>query len=74
MRPFIIHNHVFRTFYAKDNNMFLFRTNEVMSDSGITTPGSSATSGPMSLMEFLNWHNPLELNSKQVLDQFYPFA
>jgi RNA-dependent RNA polymerase len=74
MRPFIIHNHVFRTFYAKDNNMFLFRTNEVMSDSGITAPGSSATGGPMSLMEFLNWHNPLEFNSKQVFDWIYRFV
>jgi hypothetical protein len=70
MRPFVIHANVFRTFYAKDKNMFLFRTSEVMNNSGITHSSPLATSGPMSPMAFLNWDNPLELNSKQVSDYF----
>jgi len=67
MQPFVIHDDIFRRFYAKDHNIFLFRTNEVFSDCLVTTPTSpSASSGLMSLMDFFNWHNPLEYNSKQV--------
>ena len=55
--------------------MFLFRTNEVMSDSRITTPAvPSPTGGPMSLMAFLNWHNPLEFNSKQVVVSYFSYC
>jgi RNA-dependent RNA polymerase len=62
-RPFILNGRVFQTFYAKDDNMFLFRTNEIFKGGSI-----QAALGPsrgLSFLEFLNWHNPLRKNTKQ---------
>ena len=70
-RPFIIGGAVFRAFYAKEQNVFLFRTNErvVTRDKGVLSVCSPSTRNArkdFSLMDFLNWHNNLELNSEQV--------
>lgn len=61
-RPFILWGRVFRSFYAKDRTVFLFRTNEMMMD-GKFYPDHFP--GP-SLLRFLDWHNPLETNANQV--------
>ncbi|KAJ7781151.1 RNA dependent RNA polymerase-domain-containing protein [Mycena metata] len=64
-RPFILGDHVFRAFDAKDGNVFLFCTNEMIEGRRIhptrTVPGFP------SLREFLAWHNGLELDLKQTM-------
>lgn len=63
-KPFVLWGRVFRSFYAKDDTVFLFRTNEIMENSRIVpdrVPG-------LSLLQFLDWHNPLESNSNQACD------
>ncbi|KAJ8488013.1 hypothetical protein ONZ51_g3830 [Trametes cubensis] len=71
-QPFIIGGAVFRAFYAKEQNVFLFRTNErvVTRDKGVLSVCSPPTRNArkdFSLMDFLNWHNNLELNSEQTI-------
>ena len=61
-RPFVLWGRVFKTFYAKDQTVFLFRTNEPCP--GLDSRGSNLPG--LSLQEFLMWHNPLQENSKQV--------
>jgi hypothetical protein len=65
--PFVIWGRIFRAFYAKDDNVFLFRTNEIFDESHIRPdhfPG-------FSLLQFIEWHNPLEFNRNQVCT-FHP--
>jgi hypothetical protein len=66
-RPFVLTGKVFRAFYAKDENVFLIETNEMV-ECGTITASRRPTSpmGPCSLMDFINWHNPLLLNTNQV--------
>ncbi|KAJ6499604.1 RNA dependent RNA polymerase-domain-containing protein [Mycena vitilis] len=60
--PFIIFGSVFRSFYAKDATVFLFRTREKYSQGTI----QDSTDG-LSLFEFLDQFNPLKLNEEQAL-------
>jgi hypothetical protein len=62
-RPFILNGAVFRSFFAKDERVFLFKTNERFSRSQIFTDPDSDS---MSLLSFLNWHNPLKYNRTKV--------
>ncbi|KAK7061800.1 RNA-dependent RNA polymerase [Favolaschia claudopus] len=64
-RPFILGNKVFRAFDAKDANVFLVCTNEIV-EGGRVHP-TRTTPGGFSLREFLAWHNALELNPKQTM-------
>lgn len=58
---------IYRTFYAKDQNAFLIETNEVVKDGRVVpNPLPPAVGGPCSLSQFLEWYNPLALNSEQV--------
>ncbi|KAI9063519.1 hypothetical protein FKP32DRAFT_1571651 [Trametes sanguinea] len=75
-RPFVIAGAVFRAFYAKEQIVFLFRTNEDVRQlaGGTVTihppaPGSSARAAQReySLLEFLDWHNSLVLNTDQTM-------
>ncbi|KAI0827045.1 RNA dependent RNA polymerase-domain-containing protein [Trametes gibbosa] len=74
-RPFVIGSGVFRAFYAKESNVFLFRTNEeIMRDTmsgGLKVvqpaPGSDAARSEHSFMHLVEWHNSLELNSEQTM-------
>lgn len=62
-KPFVIWGRVFRAFYAKDDTIFLFRTNEIFSKPHILPdhfPG-------LSLLQFLEWHNSLEYNRNQTM-------
>lgn len=63
-RPFILGDHVFRAFDAKDGNVFLVCTNEMVE--GRRIHPTRKVPGLLSLREFLAWHNALELNPKQV--------
>ncbi|KAF8078266.1 RNA dependent RNA polymerase-domain-containing protein [Lyophyllum atratum] len=65
-KPFVLWGSVFRSFYAKDDTVFLFRTNEGMVDGEIVPkqfPG-------FSLLEFLDWHNPPLPNSNQAMTKW----
>lgn len=65
-RPFVLNGHVFRSFYGKDNNIFMIETNELVCDDKVASPSGQTPNGPLSMLGFLDWHNPLELNSEQV--------
>ncbi|KAJ3926978.1 MAG: RNA dependent RNA polymerase-domain-containing protein [Lentinula lateritia] len=66
-RPVVIWNHVFRAFFAKDNTVFLFKTNEIFFDKQISLNSSPNADDGLSLYEFIKWLNPLEHNSRQKL-------
>ena len=63
-RPLIICGSVFRAFFAKDSNVFYVKTNEMTDGESINT--RNLVPDTMSFLEFLNWHNPIELNNSQV--------
>jgi RNA-dependent RNA polymerase len=63
LRPFVLNGQVFRSFFSKDDHVFLFKTNEMFKGSEICpAPGAKG----LSLLEFLNWHNRLDANVNQV--------
>ena len=69
-RPFILNGRVYRSFYAKDENVFMFKTNEIVHEDTLNSElirvsAGSADSPGLSLLAFLNWHNSLEVNNKQ---------
>jgi len=68
-RPLLLCGFVFRAFYAKESNIFYVKTNEFTD--GTTVVPTKVHPGIMPFMEFLDWHNPIELNSDQV--QFCQF-
>jgi hypothetical protein len=61
--PFILNGAVFRSFFAKDDKVILFKTNERYSHSQIFIDPNSNS---ISLLDFLNWHNPLKYNHTKV--------
>jgi RNA-dependent RNA polymerase len=63
-RPFILCGSVFRAFFAKNHNVFYVKTNEGTNGGSILS--NAPVPGVMSFLEFINWHNPLDLNSNQV--------
>ncbi|KAF7332082.1 RNA-dependent RNA polymerase [Mycena kentingensis (nom. inval.)] len=65
LRPFILAGRVFRAFDAKDGNVFLVQTNEMVEGNRINP--MRTIPGLLSLDEFLQWHNPLELDLKQTM-------
>lgn len=66
--PFIIGGRVFRAFYAKENTVHLFMTNEtvVVNKEGSPVVATNSKHEGMSVMEFLQWHNDPYHNSAQV--------
>ncbi|OSD08147.1 hypothetical protein PYCCODRAFT_1430316 [Trametes coccinea BRFM310] len=77
-QPFVVAGAVFRAFYAKEQNVFLFRTNEnvqqeasgmvtICPPSSLGSPESGARQKEYSLMDFLAWHNNLEFNRDQTM-------
>ncbi|KAJ7129577.1 RNA dependent RNA polymerase-domain-containing protein [Mycena epipterygia] len=64
-RPFILGDHVFRAFDAKDQNVFLVCTNEIVEARRIHP--TRTVPGLLSLYDFLAWHNALELDHKQTM-------
>jgi RNA-dependent RNA polymerase len=68
LHPFILSGRVFRAFFAKDNTVFLVQTNETVD--GLKISSSMKLDGRLSLPEFLQWHNPFEVNQNQVCPIF----
>jgi hypothetical protein len=65
-KPVILCQNVFRAFYLKDQHVYYFRTNEVWdTNKQIISPSVSPSTG-LSFIEFIQWHNPIELNQRQV--------
>ncbi|KAJ6590543.1 RNA dependent RNA polymerase-domain-containing protein [Mycena vulgaris] len=64
-KPFAIWGSVFRSFYAHDGTVFLFRTREIYQNGAIKLLDSKH--GGLTLFEFLDQFNPLKLNSSQAL-------
>jgi hypothetical protein len=60
---FILCGRVFVPFHAKEGSVYLFETNENIDRQ--TNP-SDGDDYRLTLHEFVQWHNPLRLNSKQV--------
>ena len=71
LRPLIIGNAVFRAFFAKEQTVFLIRTNEEVhgynENVRLITPSGPTANGDMAFMEFIKWHNDLNINKDQVL-------
>ncbi|KAH8834926.1 RNA dependent RNA polymerase-domain-containing protein [Flagelloscypha sp. PMI_526] len=66
MSPFVIFGTVYRAFCAKDENVFLIRTNEIIDSQGLARPGPLGASG-LTLDSFINWANPLQYNQNQLM-------
>ncbi|KAJ7507906.1 RNA dependent RNA polymerase-domain-containing protein [Mycena galericulata] len=64
-RPLILGDHVFRAFDAKDGNVFLVCTNEIVEARRIHATRTAP--GLLSLRNFLSWHNSLELDLNQTM-------
>jgi RNA-dependent RNA polymerase len=61
--PFVLWGAVFRVFYASRDGATFFRTDEAYVNRKIQ---SGFYPSRLSLVQFLSWHNPLELNKDQV--------
>lgn len=70
-RPLILCGSVFRAFFAKESNVFYVKTNEGTDGKSILS--NVSVPNVMSFLEFINWHNPIELNSKQVSKRLYQY-
>ncbi|KAI0344209.1 hypothetical protein BDW22DRAFT_1392606 [Trametopsis cervina] len=79
MRPVIVFTRVFRAFFAKEGTIFYIETNETVTADGETSelkvkqPLYSAWSPSghnIPFLDFLQWHNPLELNSDQAMAKY----
>jgi RNA-dependent RNA polymerase len=68
-RPLILCGSVFRAFFAKEGNVFYVKTNEGTDGKSILL--NVSVPNVMSFLEFINWHNPIELNSKQVSESLW---
>lgn len=72
-RPLLISGRVFRAFYSKNRTVFFYCTNEVVEGEGpIFYPQQPTRTSrgclSMSLLDFLNWYNPININQQQVCD------
>lgn len=66
-KPVILCQSVFRAFYAKDQTVFYFRTNEIWDPKLQVISPPLSPSSRLGFLEFIQWHNPIELNNHQVL-------
>jgi RNA-dependent RNA polymerase len=63
LRPFVLSGKVFRAFYARSNHVFLYKTYETFNGNNVLPTRTTQLNSD--LLEFINWHNPLELNTRQ---------
>lgn len=66
--PFILNGFVFRAFYEKDKSVFLFMTNEVVE--GFQISPQRLRPDRISLVDFLDWHNPIIENTSQTMTKW----
>ncbi|KAF8582337.1 hypothetical protein K439DRAFT_1618397 [Ramaria rubella] len=64
-KPFLLNHRVFRAFSAKDNNVFLVESDEGPRESSKAKISRSVP--PLTFLDFVKHHNPLELNNKQAM-------
>ncbi|KAG2154648.1 RNA dependent RNA polymerase-domain-containing protein [Suillus clintonianus] len=64
---FVLCGRVFVPFHAKDGSAYLFETNENIDRD--SNPGDG-DGHRLTLYEFVQWHNPLRLNSKQPISKW----
>lgn len=67
-RPFILDGRVFRAFTSKEHSVYMVETNEQFINGCVDSPGDEVVTadGRISLLAFLDWHNPMHLNVNQV--------
>ncbi|EJU04097.1 hypothetical protein DACRYDRAFT_14289 [Dacryopinax primogenitus] len=64
LQKFVFMGRVYRSFFVKENTVFLIETNE-------THCGTKARDRfRLSLWEFVNWHNPLYCNQQQIMTKW----
>ena len=75
LRPLVIGSAVFRAFFAKEQNVFFVKTNEEVQgyDGNIRliAPSGPTANGDMAFMEFIKWHNDLNINKDQVSSTYF---
>ena len=64
LQSFVLCGRIFRPFASKDGSLYLMETNL---DFERTANEDFGDQHRISFAQFVNWHNPLHLNSKQVL-------
>ncbi|KAG1840300.1 RNA dependent RNA polymerase-domain-containing protein [Suillus subalutaceus] len=64
---FVLCGRVFVPFHAKEGSMYLFETNENIDRQTNLGDGDSHR---LTLYQFVKWHNPLSLNSKQPISKW----
>ncbi|KAG2159654.1 RNA dependent RNA polymerase-domain-containing protein [Suillus bovinus] len=64
---FVLCGRVFVPFHAKEGNVYLFETNENIDRQTHPDDGDAHR---LTLHEFVQWHNPLRLNSKQPISKW----
>ena len=62
--PFVLCGRVFVPFASKEGNTYIMEVNE---DKDRTPDSTQGDDNRMSLWDFIQWHNPLDLNQNQVL-------
>ena len=62
-RRFVLCGRVFLPFHAKENKVYLAEINEDFQRSPVAALGDGTR---LSWEDFIQWHNPLKLNSRQV--------
>ncbi|KAL0949476.1 hypothetical protein HGRIS_009529 [Hohenbuehelia grisea] len=67
LHPFVLGSGVFRAYYAKDDNVFLVKTNETYDHQRARVNQHPSTQHDLSFLDFLKWHNPLEHNQNQTM-------
>ncbi|KAF9812816.1 hypothetical protein IEO21_05963 [Rhodonia placenta] len=69
-RSFVINGFVYKAFYAKEQNVFLFQTNEFWDGDRICDPkliSLNPLHRELSFIEFINFHNDLTCNKDQTM-------
>ncbi|KAI0737583.1 RNA dependent RNA polymerase-domain-containing protein, partial [Daedaleopsis nitida] len=73
-RPLVINGAVFRAFFAKEQNVFYVRTDEVVRGFGqdlrVVPARPSAQNREWSFLRFIKWHNDYQLNQDQTMSKW----
>jgi RNA-dependent RNA polymerase len=63
---FVLNGRVFEAVCAKDHTVYLLETGDYdPTGSGLATLDHISNKGRMSLLEFMQWHNPIDFNNSQ---------
>lgn len=70
LNKFVLCGRVFVPFAAKEGKVFLMETNEDYERTG----NGPSDRGRISVEDFMRWHNPMDLNGKQVSSSFHELS